>query len=97
MVFWDKILYLKEAEKQLNDEKSCEKNRITEKAQFELVERWNKLFSNLRRINVIIENKSNYYFRFNFRKATNLGKLYLHSKMHEGLCKVPVRPVISNC
>ena len=61
--------------------------------------RWEKsnyLFSNLRRKNVITENENN-YFRFDFKKPTNLGKFYLLSKIHKGLCKVPGRPVISNC
>ena len=42
------------------------------------------------------ENENN-YFSFNFKKATNLGKLYLLPKIHKGLCKVPGRRVISNC
>ena len=59
MVVWDKTVYLKEAENQLNNEKTCGEIRITEKDQFELVERRDRLFSNLRRKNVITENESN--------------------------------------
>ena len=33
----------------------------------------------------------------NFKKATNLGKLYLLPKNHKRLENVPGRPVISNC
>ena len=44
---------------------------------------------------MITENENN-YFRFNFKKATTLGKLYLLPKIHKGLCKVPGRSVISN-
>ena len=87
---------MKEAERQLSDEKIYEENRITEKDQVELVEKSNNLFSNLRRKNVFTENENN-YFRFNFEKATNIGKLYLLLKIHKGLCKLSVRPVISNC
>ena len=74
VVVWDRTDYLKEAERQLSDEKTYEKS--------------NNLFSNIRRKNVISENKSS-YFRFNFKRATNLGKLYLLPKIHKGLCKVP--------
>ena len=73
-----------------------EKIITTEKDTVELVEKSNKLFSNLRRKNVITENENN-CFRFNFKKEINLGKLYLLSKIHKGLCKVPGQPVISNC
>ena len=61
------------------------------------MEKSNNLFSNLRRKNVITENENN-YFRFNFKKTTNLGELYLLLKgLHKGLCKVTGRPVFSNC
>ena len=97
VVVWDRNDYLKEAERQLCDEKTYEEIRITEKDQVELVEKSNNLFSNLKRTNVITENENN-YFRFNFKKATNLGKLYLLHKIHKGLyTKVPGRPVISSC
>ena len=95
VVVWDRNDYLKEAERQLSDEKTYEEIRITEKDQVELVEKSNDLFSNLRRKNVITENENN-YFRFNFKKATNLGKLYILPKIHKGLCKLPGRPITSN-
>ena len=75
VVVWDRNDYLKEAERQLSDEKTLKEIRITEKDQVELVEKSNDLFFNLRRKNVITENENN-YFRFNFKKSTNLGKLY---------------------
>ena len=84
VVVWDKTHYLKEAERQLSDEKTYEEIKITEKDQVELVEKNNNLFSNLRRKNVITENENN-YFRFHFKKATNLGKLYLLPKIYTKL------------
>ena len=80
MVVWNRNDYLKGAEMQLSDEKTYEEIRITEKDQVELVEKSNNLFSNLRGENVITENENN-YFRFNFKKVTNLGKLYLLPKI----------------
>ena len=51
---------------QLSDKKDYQELRITEKDQVELVEKSNKLFSNLRKKNAITHNKIN-YFRFNFK------------------------------
>ena len=85
MVVWDRTDDLKEAERQLSNEKTYEEIRITEKDQVELMEKSNILFSNLRRKNVIAENENN-YFRFNFEKATNLRKPYLLPKIRKGLC-----------
>ena len=96
MVVWGRNDYLKEAERQLSDEKTYDEIIITEKDQVELVEKSNDLLSNLKRKDVITENENN-YFRFNLKKATNLVKLYLLRKIHKGLCKVRGRPVLSNC
>ena len=80
LVVLDRTDYLKEAEKQLSDEKTYEQVRITEKDQVELVEKSNNLFSNLRRKNAITEGENN-YLRFNFKKVTNISKLYLLPKI----------------
>ena len=67
VVVWDRTDYLKEAERQLSDEKTYEEIRITEKDQAELVKKSNNLFSNISRKKVINENENN-YFRFDLKK-----------------------------
>ena len=62
----------------------------------ELAGNSNKLFRNLKTKGSITE-KELKYFTIEFRKATNLGKLYLLHKIHKRLENVPGRPVISNC
>ena len=68
--------------------KLTKKLELQKNIKFSWWEKNNYLFSNLRRKNVITENENN-YFRFDFKKPTNLGKFYLLSKIHKGLCKVP--------
>ena len=45
----------------------------------------------------VTKEKEKNYFKFNFKKATNVGKLYPLPKIHKILSSVPRRPVISNC
>ena len=45
----------------------------------------------------LISEKELKYFTYNFKKVTNLGKLYFLPKIHKRLSAVAGRPVISNC
>ena len=37
------------------------------------------------------------YFTYNFKKATNFGKLYFIPKIHKKLTNVPGTAIVSNC
>ena len=62
----------------------------------DLTETSNRLFRNLKNKGGTTE-KELKYFTINFKKATNLGKMYLLPNIHKRLFEVPGRPVISNC
>ena len=62
----------------------------------DLVETSNEIFLNLKRKQSISE-KEIKYFVYNYKNASNLGKLYFLPKIHKRLSNVPSRPVISNC
>ena len=82
VVIWDRSDYLKEAEKQLSDRSTYLETKVIEKDLVSLVEHSNKMFENFQRKSVIKEREKNYY-KFNFKTATNLGKLYLLPKIHK--------------
>ena len=90
VVVWDRNDYVMEAEKQLSDA------NVYEKMLQDLVGTSNKLFQNLKSKGKISD-KQLKYFTYEYKKATNLGKLYLLPKIHKRLSNVPGRPVISNC
>ena len=74
VVVWDRQDYLKEAEWQLSDSSICKEVKFTEKDLVDLVDKSNKIFD-LERRNIIQEKEKN-YFKFNFKKPTNVGKFY---------------------
>ena len=74
VVIWNGNDYFKEAEKQLSDKSAYLETKVIEKDLVDLVEQSSKMFENLQRKSVIQERKKN-YFKFNFKKATNLRKL----------------------
>ena len=62
----------------------------------ELTEMSNMLLESSKRRGYISE-KQLKYFRFDFKKACNLGKLYLLLKIDKRMFNIPGMPVISNC
>ena len=96
VVVWDRNDYLLEAERQLSDTKVSRDVINTENILSKLSETSNRMFVSLKRIGFLTE-KQMKYFTYEFKKATNFGKLYLLPKIHKRLHNVPGRPVISNC
>ena len=76
VVVWDREDYIAEAERQLGDVTVYEDVNFKEKMLQDLAETSNKLFRNLKSKGGITE-KQLKYFTIDFKKATNLGKLYL--------------------
>ena len=61
----------------------------------DLVDKNNKFFKSLHSCKCITEEELK-YFSYQFKKTTNLRKLYLLPKIDKCLSDVPGRPVISN-
>ena len=96
IVVWDGDDYLREAEKQLSDKNVYEEVQFKKQMLSNLVETSNKFFRGLKTKGFIVE-KEWRYFTYEYKKACNLGKMYLLPKIHKRLSDVPGRPVISNC
>ena len=93
IVVWDRADYLRGAEKQLSDK------NVYQEFHFKLsnlVDTSNSFFRGLKTKGFIAEKELN-YFTFDYKKACNLGKMYLLLKIYKRLSGVPGRPVISNC
>ena len=91
---WDRSDYLHEVSRQLQDQSIYEDIKFNENILTDLVAKSNKIFTRLCS-HKFISAKELKYFTNNFKKATNLGKLYI-LKIHNRLSAVPSRPVISN-
>ena len=95
VVVWDRNDYLLEAERQLSNTKVYRDVSNTENILSKLSETSNRMFSSLKTRSFLTE-KQMKYFIYEFKKATNLGKLYLLPKIHKRLHEIPGRPAISN-
>ena len=95
VVVWNRWDYIKEAEKQLRDSTVYEEINYNRKILSQLVDSRNKYFKNLHSSGYIYKEMK--YFTYEYKKACNLGELYLLLKIHKRLFNVPGRPVISNC
>ena len=96
VVIWDRSDYIMEAEKQLNDKAVYKDVNFDKHLISNLTGKSKSLLKSLKRRQLITE-KAFKYFRFEFKKTCNLGKLYLLPKIHKRLSNVAGRPVISNC
>ena len=102
MVVWDRYNYLQEASRQLQDQNIYEDENAMKKFIFneniltDQVAKSNKIFKRLCSHKLISE-KELKYFTYNFKKATNLRKLYFLPKIHKHLSDTTGRPVIFNC
>ena len=85
-----------EAEKQLNEKTVYKDVNFDKDLILNLMGKSNRLFESLKQRHRITE-KEFKYFRFEFKKTCNLGKLYLLPKIHKQPSNVPGRTVISNC
>ena len=91
---WEISHYVLDAEKQLGNPNVDREMSNTENILPKLSEVSSKMFSSLRRKGKVKQLK---YFTYEYKKATNFGKLYLLPKIHKQLFVVPKRPVIFNC
>ena len=96
MVVCDGADYILEAEKHLNDKRVHKEVKFNENVLTNLVEKSNKIFNCLCSHRLISESELK-YFTYNFKKTTNLGKLYSLTEIHKRLANIPGIPVIYNC
>ena len=79
-----------EAEKQLNEKTVYKDVNFDKDLILNLMGKSNRLFESLKQRHRITE-KEFKYFRFEFKKTCNLGKLYLLPKIHKQPSNVPGR------
>ena len=84
------------AEKQLSDKKIHKEVSSNDKILRDLIETSNILFLNPERKEQISK-KEMKYFMYDYKNASNLGKIYFFPKIHKRMSNVADRTVISNC
>ena len=87
---------MREAEKQLSDKKVYQEVQFKKQMLSNLVDTSNNFFRGLKTKGFIAE-KELKYFTYEYKKACNLGKMFLSPKIHKRLSDVTGRTVISNC
>ena len=98
IVVWDRADYLREAEKQLSDKKLYQEVQFKKQMLSNLVDASNNFFRGLKTKGFIAE-KELKYFTYEYKKACNLGKMYLLPKIHKrpsdvpGNCEIPAEKV----
>ena len=97
VVVWDRNDYIAEAEKQFRDKNIYKDINLKDKILKELADNSDKLFKSLKTKGSITEKRTYKYFTTEFKKTTNLGRLYLLPKTQKRLENVPDRPIIPNC
>ena len=93
---WGRWNYIKEAEKQLRDSTVYKEINNNKKILSQLADSSNKYFKKLNSSGYI-SYKEMKYFTYEYKKASDLGNLYLLLKILKRLFNVIGRPVISNC
>ena len=93
VVVLDKLDYLAEAENHLNDSSTYQNAKFGDDDLVKLVEQSNKMFQKLLSKQNISSSEYK-YFCYNYKRAANLGKMYLLPKIYKRLENVPGRPVI---
>ena len=93
---WNSNDYILEAEKQFSDANAYKDVSFNEKILQELAATSNQAFQNLKPKGKTSDTQLK-YFTYEYKKVSNLGKLYLLTKIHNRLHNVRDRPVILNC
>ena len=91
VVVWDRVDYIKEAQKQLKDENVYKKVNFKDQNLSELVDKSNHFFEGVKTKGYITDKNLEYYitdknleyFTYQYKKACNLSKLYLLPKIHK--------------